>query len=70
MFHINKQGDRFTLLCFTDPQLNNSNFGEKSKYTVLEYTVRALCDRVKPDLVAIAGDLSHANHSIAYKKTG
>ena len=50
MFKINKQGDEFTLLCLTDPQLNNGNFGEKSKYTVLEYTVRALCDRVKPDL--------------------
>lgn len=70
MFHINKQGDRFTLLCLTDPQLNNSNFGEKSKYSVLEYTVKTLVERVKPDLIAIAGDLSHANHTLAYEKTG
>ena len=70
MFKINRQGDEFTLLCLTDTQLNNSNFGEKSKYTVLEYTVKELVERVKPDLIAIAGDLSHANHSLAYDLTG
>lgn len=70
MFTLMKDGDSFTLLCLTDPQLNNSNFGEKSKYSVLDYTVKTLVERVKPDLIAIAGDLSHANHTLAYEKTG
>lgn len=70
MFEINKHGDYFTLLCLTDTQLNNWNFGDKSKYTVTEYTVKNLCERVKPDLIAILGDLSHAGHDMAYERTG
>ena len=57
----------FKILNLTDTQLSNEEWADGHKHrAILEYTVKELVDRVRPDLITISGDLSWAGHDHAY----
>ena len=57
----------FKILNLTDTQLSNEEWADGHKHrAILEYTVKELVERVRPDLITISGDLSWAGHDHAY----
>ena len=69
MIKLDKSIDRdLIVLNLTDTQLGNSEWEQgHQKRAILEYTVRELVERVKPDLITITGDLAWAGHTVAYE---
>ena len=64
---IKQPGKDFKILNLTDTQLSNDEWADTHKHRlILEYTVKELVERVKPDLITISGDLSWAGHDHAY----
>lgn len=73
MFTFEMKRDDFTVLNLTDMQLNKYHYDPAdprydNSYDIFDHTVRALIDRVKPDLITITGDLSMADQPRAYPK--
>ncbi len=64
---IKEIGKDFTVLNLTDTQLSNDEWAEgHSNRSILEYTVKELVKRLKPDLLTVSGDLAWAGHDHAY----
>lgn len=71
MFSFDMKGDQFTILNLTDMQLNECHYdpndpGYDDSFAVMDYTIRTLIDRVKPELITITGDISMADQPKAY----
>lgn len=57
----------FVILNLSDPQLSNNEWGEEQKARfILEYTIKELMERVKPDLVTVSGDIAWAGENHGY----
>ena len=57
----------FIILNITDPQLGDPEWEDGHiNRQILEYTVRTLIERTKPDLITISGDLAWAGYNHAY----
>ena len=68
MINLTKKSEKdFIILNLTDPQLKDSEWenGHINR-KILEYTVKELVSRVKPDLITITGDLAWAGHNTSY----
>ena len=64
---IKEHGRDFVILNLSDPQLSNKEWGEGEKArSILEYTVKELMERVKPDLVTVSGDIAWAGADHSY----
>ena len=62
-----ESGKEFKILNLTDTQLSNEEWADGHTHrAILEYTVKELIERVKPDLITVSGDLSWAGHDHAY----
>ncbi len=76
MFCFEKQlGKDFTVLNLTDIQMDDAQWdkpapGYDSAYAVLDFTVRTLIDRVKPDLITVTGDIGNHGQYRAYPAFG
>ena len=57
----------FVILNLSDPQLSNGEWAEGHKArAILEYTIKELMERVKPDLVTVSGDIAWAGDDYGY----
>ena len=72
MITLQKQANKdFIILNLTDPQLGASEWEDGHLHrNILEYTVRALIQRVNPDLITVSGDLAWAGQEHAYDMIG
>jgi len=62
---INKD---FLVLNLSDPQMGDDEWAEGHPYKdIIEYTVKELVSRVKPDLITITGDVAWAEHYTSYE---
>jgi hypothetical protein len=71
MFTFDMKKDNFTILNLTDMQLNECHYDPNdpeydNSYDIMDYTIKTLIDRVKPELITITGDLSMADQPKAY----
>lgn len=68
MITLTKNPDKdFIILNLTDPQLGDPEWAEGHiNRQILEYTVQALIEKTKPDLITISGDIAWAGYDNAY----
>ena len=60
-------GKDFIILNITDPQLGDPEWEDGHvNRQILEYTIRTLIEKVKPDLITVSGDLAWAGYNHAY----
>lgn len=64
-------GENFTVLCLPDVQITKEEWAEKNNvYQVAISTITTLVERVKPDFIALLGDLSYGNDQTLYLELG
>ena len=68
MLTLKKQPDKdFIILNITDPQLGDPEWADGHiNRQILEYTIRTLIEKCKPDLITVSGDLAWAGYTHAY----
>lgn len=58
----------FLVLNLSDPQMGDNEWAEDHPYKdIIEYTVKELVNRIKPDLITITGDVAWAEHYTSYE---
>ena len=58
----------FTILNLSDPQMGDEEWVDGHPHKdIIEYTVKELVRRVKPDLITITGDIAWAEHYSSYE---
>ena len=67
---LKKQPERdFRILNLTDPQLADAEWAPDQKAgKLLEYTVKTLAERTKPNLITVSGDLAWAENYESYRR--
>ena len=68
MITLKKKPEKdFIILNITDPQLGDPEWEDGHiNRQILEYTIRTLIERAKPDLITVSGDLAWAGYNHAY----
>ncbi len=70
MFLLRTNSESFKILNITDPQLCDCEWFNpemEEPQRILEFTVKELVERIKPDLITVSGDISRGDQTAAYK---
>jgi len=65
---LKEKDKNFVILNLSDPQMSDGEWADNHPFrNIIEYTVKELVQRVKPNLITITGDVAWAEHYQSYE---